>query len=162
MVALGLALSTDEASPKGNIARVSRDTGVPEATIRDWRDEWENNGIPPEVKALMQHDASGFAEQAERVRDRALQELRKRIPEMTGKDLAVAIGILTDKSMRSRGLATSKVEHVRELPSPEEIRELGAALVDSMRGAMNARRDEIVYLDEGEQSFKELPPPGRS
>lgn len=131
----------------GNIKRTSRDTGIPEQTIRNWKNEWVEN--PPELSEEQLEEALVFVSRAEQIRDSALEALARKIQkdELKGSELITAIGVLDDKITRAKGLATGRVEHVHQLPSVDEVRDL---LKGAMQGAIEAaaqRQQEIVDAD---------------
>lgn len=132
---------------EGNIKRTARDTGIPEQTIRNWKNEWAEN--PPELTDAQINEAMEFVSRAETIRDSALEALARKIQkdELKGSELITAIGVLDDKITRAKGLATGRVEHTHTLPSAEEVRDL---LKGAMQGAIEAaqqRQDEILQTD---------------
>lgn len=144
----------------GNIARSSRDTGVPEATVRDWRDTWERDGGPTaEVLELAAGAATDFVIDATRVRDKALAELERQIDakEVKPAQLIAAVGMAEDKIRLAKGLATSRSETVQKLPDPEELRsKLAEYIIDALSKA--DERDEDIKHSEGAEiiPFREL------
>lgn len=130
----------------GNVARSSRETGVPEQTVRDWKDLWEREGIPPELQHLVQQQASDFAGRVEKTRDKALTLLDQKLPEMSGRDLATTVGILTDKALRARGLDIKTVKHEHALPSGDEVKALVASFAEGIREAA-VQRDAIIEAE---------------
>lgn len=134
-----------------NIARSSRDTSVPEATIRDWRDSWERDGgPPPEVLELAAGAATDFVIDATRVRDKALAELERQIDsrEVKAAQLIAAVGMAEDKIRLAKGLATSRSETVQTLPDPETLREtLHQYIMDTL--AKSDERDTDIRDSEG-------------
>lgn len=144
----------------GNIARSSRDTGVPEATVRDWRDTWEREGGPStEVLELAAGAATDFVIDATRVRDKALAELERQIDakEVKPAQLIAAVGMAEDKIRLAKGLATSRSETVQKLPDPEELRsKLAEYIIEALSKA--DERDEDIKHSEGAEiiPFREL------
>ena len=131
-----------------NIARSSRDTTVPEATIRDWRDTWARDGGPPqEVLELAAGTATDFVIDATRVRDKALAELERQIDarDVKAAQLIAAVGMAEDKIRLAKGLATSRSETVQTLPDAEKLREL-------MQGYV---RDTLLATDERDQDIND-------
>ena len=128
----------------GNIKRTSRDTGITSSTIRRWRDEWETNQVTPPDVSLVAVEATGFIEDAERVRNKALSELERKIPTATPSALVATVGMLSDKIALVRGLATTRVEHHHQLPAPEEVKELIQGFVRGAIEASHARQGEII------------------
>ena len=146
------------ASNDGNVKRTARETGVPEATVRRWRDDWKRYG-PPDQEAV--DEALGdFAERAESVRWKALVELEKKLPGAKPSELITVVGVLDDKITRAKGLATSRTDHVHHLPSPDEVRELMQGFVQGALEAARTRQREVSELGLGEQpERKGLPAP---
>lgn len=142
---------------QGNVRRTARNTGVPEPTVRGWKRHWADEGPPPmdEVEEV----ATDFFTAAEKVRDEALSEMRKKIPHATPSALVAMVGMLTDKITIARGLATSRVEHTYELPSSEELRVLVQGFVQGAIEASKARRGEIIDAELVEQAPLALPAP---
>lgn len=134
-----------------NIARSSRDTGVPEATIRDWRDMWvRDGGAPQEIIELAAGAATDFVIDATRVRDKAIAELERLIDsgEVKPAQLVATIGMTEDKIRLAKGLATSRSETVQTLPDPEELRDmLGRYIVETL--AKTDERDADINEGEG-------------
>ena len=123
--------------------RTARDTAIPESTLRKWIRGWEENGPPVDPREL-ERVAGEFAEEAERIRDIALAQLEAKLPNANVSQLVAVVGMLTDKVNITRGLATSRVEHVKALPPAEEIAQaLGTALQAALVAAQQ-RDDEIV------------------
>lgn len=135
----------------GNIKRTARETGISESTVRNWKREFEKN--PPDqemVKAEVTAEG-GYVEQLKQVRDEALKALRNKIPSMSGQQLAVAFGILDDKTTRASGLATDRTETVHKLPSAEELALAGQLLAQGAIEAARQRQQEIVESAVREQ-----------
>jgi len=141
----------------GNVLRSSRDTGIPEATLRDWKKSWEKDGVPIEILEYAEQFASDFVEDATRVRDLALAELEKAIRsgDLKSEKLITVVGVLEDKIRLGKGLATSRHETVQKLPDASELREvLGGYIAETMRDAaqreddINEVEDEIIPIRE--------------
>ena len=143
----------------GNIARSARDTAVPEATIRDWRDTWDRDGGPSsDVLALAAGAATDFVIDASRIRDKALAALERLIDqgEVKPAQLVATIGMSEDKIRLAEGLATSRSETVQTLPSANELREkLKEYVLDALRVTDERDKDirdgrvtEIIPLKE--------------
>ena len=157
-----VALSAND----GNIQRASKDTGIPESTIRRWRDEFKEKG-PPSTDAL-EAAVGDFVEEAETVRGMALDVIKRKVewlrkaPEDKIKvaELVTLVGVLDDKITRVKGpVAKSRVDHHHHLPSPDELR---AALSTLKQGALEAarvREEEIVDAEFTEQAPRALPAP---
>lgn len=138
-----VVLQTNE----GNLKRTARDTGIPEPTIRRWRNEWASGG-PPDLD-MVEKAAIDYVSEAEKVRDLSLQRIRERLESSSVKvqgtlpQLATVFGIVTDKIDRARGLDKRVVEHQLALPSPDEIRGALTALVVGVQQGHAAREEEI-------------------
>lgn len=134
----------------GNVKRTSRETGVAEQTVRDWKKQAERGDTPATVEAALPAVVSEFAKNTERVRDLMLDQLEAAVlnNEVKGRDLIVGIGVLTDKLRITRGEATSRTETVEKPPTAEA---LGAALKEYLERSFDAgeKRDaDIVLSDE--------------
>ena len=139
----------------GTVRRTARDTGLPEATLREWKNTWEQDG-PPDV-SLVEAEVKGFVERAERVRDKALDRLERLIEDdkVPPAQLVATVGMLQDKVSVARGLATSRTETVHALPDADAIREaLGAVF----RGAVEAARQRDADIIEAEVIEEQAPP----
>ena len=127
----------------GNVKRTARDTGMHPATVRRWKLAWdEDESTHPDVSSIAA-EAADFLGEAERVRDKALRELERKIPSATPSALVAMVGMLTDKVALVRGLATTRVEHTHVLPAPEDLQELVQGFVRGAIEAGSARRKEI-------------------
>lgn len=127
---------------QGNIKRTARDTGLPVSTIRNWRNEWEESG-PPDT-ALVEAASGTFVENAERVRDKALDVLESKLNDATPSALVATIGMLQDKVSIARGLATSRTETVHSLPPAEDIAKTLSAAFQAALDVSQQRDDEII------------------
>jgi len=140
-----------------NIKRTTRDTGIPAATLRDWRARWATEG-PPSL-SMIEEAATDFVDAAARVRDKALAELERKIPTATPSALVATVGMLQDKINLARGLATARNETVHSLPSGDEIRmQLQAAFAGVIQAA-KARDAEIIDAEIVEVETLALPQP---
>lgn len=126
----------------GNIKRTSRETETPENTVRRWKHQWEAEGPPPEE--VVASAVTNFATDAERVRNKALLEIERKLPEAKVGELNAVVGTLTDKINLIMGLATSRQEHVMALPSPDELRAILGPAVQAAIGRAASRQDDIV------------------
>lgn len=134
----------------GNIKRTARETGVPESTVRNFKREFESN--PPSPEAVEKEIETGdYAGDLEVLRTELALALRREIPHMKGRDLAVALGIVDDKLTRARGLATERTETVHRLPSAEELALAGQMLAQGAIEAARQRQNEIVEANVREQ-----------
>lgn len=140
----------------GNIKRTSRDTGIPEATIRDWRDGWARDGVPSEIENLSAKAATEFVESAEEVRDLALTELRRQIlaGEVKAAQLIATVGVLEDKIRLGKGLATSRTETVHTVDPAEVRKELEGYVLKALE--MESEREADIIDAE----FEEITPKG--
>jgi transposase-like protein len=119
----------------GNVKRTARDTGLPISTVGLWKRAWEEQG-PPDVNEV-EVAAGDFVDSAARVRDKALAELERKIPDATPSALVATVGMLQDKISLARGLATSRSETVHALPPAEDI---AKALSEAFQVAIDSAR----------------------
>jgi transposase-like protein len=135
----------------GNVKRTARETGVPENTVRRWRNDFQKNG-PPKTDEVEQA-ASDFVEDADRVRTKALALIEQKIDAGDAKvnELNNTVGILTDKIDRAKGLDSRRVDHHHHLPAADEVRELMEGFVNNARALSVAREAEIVEAEIVEQ-----------
>lgn len=130
----------------GNVKRTARETGVPESTVRNFKHEFEDN--PPDTAVVQAELESGdYVTQLETLRNELAVALRKKIPDMTGNQLAVSYGIIDDKLTRARGLATERTEHVHTLPSAEELALAGQMLATGAIEAAKQRQEELAQAE---------------
>lgn len=130
---------------EGNVARASRETSVPQQTVRDMKRRWESGEWDPPDRDLLDAVADSYILKIERVRDKALNLLEERVGDTKNpKDIATIFGILDDKIRLARGLATSRSETVYKLPEPEEMAEVMAGMV---QGALEAQRKRVIEID---------------
>ena len=143
----------------GNVARSSRDTGVAESTVRDWKQQWEADGVPLEIQNLADSIATGFVHDAERVRDKALKALENAIDagEVKSQNLITVVGVLEDKIRLGKGLATSRKETVHSLPDPQEVQNQLAGAVLAVLEAARDRELDIIDAEVVEASPEALP-----
>lgn len=133
----------------GNIKRTSVETGVNRSTIHSWVKEWETSGLPDEVKQHVGESSVDYIAAAERIRDKALNELERRIDDgdMNGRELGTIFGILDDKIARARGLPTARTSVSHELPSPQEAAELMRGFITGAITAANERAEEVAFVE---------------
>lgn len=97
---------------KGDIQKTSDELGITRRTLRRWANTSTNR---PGITQLL---------------ERALDRILMQVPEnMNGRDWAVAVGILFDKWLLSRGEPTARLEMITNaLPgvSPEEVEDVMA------------------------------------
>lgn len=149
-VAVYVALKTSE----GNSAKVSRETGIPEQTVRDWKKSWDKDGGPPqELLDAAQHLSAEFVEQATSVRDILLEQYRAALQrgEIKPDKMPIHIGIFDDKIRLHKGLATSRTESVSALPNPEQIVSLLGAIAARAVEAADRRDEDIIDAEVVEQ-----------
>lgn len=140
----------------GLVKRTARDTGVPESTIRRWKQDWHTNG-PPDTSELAEA-VDSFCDDMVVVRSEALTELRKKLPNATPSALIAVVGVLDDKIARVKGIGTSsRIEHKLVLPSATEARELMQGFLEAGVEAARRRDEEIVDAEFVEQPPKGLP-----
>lgn len=139
------------AQGNGNIRRASRETGVPEQTIRDWKRDWEMNGLQPEVEEALTLEAEDSLNRMERVRDKALALIEGRLHEHKPRELATLFGILDDKIRLTKGLATARTETVSALPTPEEMKALFQGMIAGAIAAQDRREAEVIVVEQADQ-----------
>lgn len=141
----------------GNVKRTARETGIPENTVRRWRNEFKNE--PPSTD-LVETAVTDFITDVEKTRNLSLQRIHERLASNDKKEqgtlpqLATVFGVLTDKIDRAQGLVT-KVEHEHRL-NPSDIREALVGFVQDMRTLSESREEEIQEAEIIEQPA--LPP----
>lgn len=145
----------------GNIKRTARETNVPVSTVRDWKTYWEAEGFPEELLEIYEQVVEDIVDALQRVRDKALLELERLVDnkELKGRELLVAVGMLTDKIRLYKGEATSRSESRMQLPAPEELREL---MTDFFAGAVAAAEERAAEIDDADWEpipKRELPAP---
>lgn len=137
---------------EGNVKRTARDTGVPEATVRRWKQEFQENPPDPE---LVKQVSGEWIDDAKRVRHKATLEIERQIDAglMKGAALVTTVGVLDDKITRVEGVVSkARVDHVHHLPSAEEARELlGGLLTGAIEGG-RLRQAELADADLQEQA----------
>lgn len=134
------------AANSGNVKRTARETGVPETTVRNFKKEFEKN--PPSTEVVKTEFETGdYVGELETLRKELAVALRKKIPDMTGNQLAVSYGIIDDKLTRARGLATERTEHVHSLPSAEELALAGQMLATGAIEAARRRQEELAVAE---------------
>lgn len=94
---------------QGQIRKTAREVGVHEATLRLWRnqaaavaDVVPYGALDAATAAQSTRDTTqttAYAVRLAEVRDLALSILRDKLPEMNGRDVAITVGILTDKHL---------------------------------------------------------------
>jgi transposase-like protein len=117
----------------GDTAATSAATGIPEATLRAWRD---GERRPPVVQ-LCSEKKEALAEQFEALAERAVQVADAKVESASARDAAVIAGIATDKALLLRGEATAIVQHQDDA----RLAELRARYVEAQRVA----REELGF-----------------
>lgn len=141
----------------GLVKRAARELGMPENTLRRWRDEWEKEGPPQldEVDEAVTDYLSGMIS----ARDSAVEVIRMKL-ELLKKDpdkaklaeLSTVVGVLDDKISRAKGLDKGqRVDHHHHLPAPEELRALMGEFIQGSIRAAERRAEEIVDAEIVEQ-----------
>lgn len=143
---------TELLASDGNVKRVARETGIPEATVRRWKAKFETDPPQPEVITAA---VGEFVADAKRVRNKAVLEIERQIDnrEMKGAALVTVVGVLDDKIMRVEGhVSRSQVDHVHHLPSAEEARALLGGLLTGAIDSGRIRQAELVEAEFVEQA----------
>lgn len=125
-----------------NLKRTARELDIPVNTLRRWRDEWKSSGPPVDEEVSEAIDT--FVNDAERVRNKALLMIEEKLPDAKVGELNAVVGTLTDKLSVIKGLATSRTEHRLALPSPEEMREALAPVLQQALALSAMRQEEII------------------
>lgn len=142
----------------GLVKRAARELGMPENTLRRWRDEWEKSG-PPAVEQV-QEAVSSFIGDAEKARGMAVEVIIAKLEAAKDGDLksvklaelSTVVGVLDDKITRAAGLDKGgRVDHYHHLPEPEELRALMGEFIEGSIKAAERRAEEIVDAEIVEQ-----------
>jgi transposase-like protein len=139
----------------GNVKRTARDTGVAEQTIRDWKKLEERGGTSVAVAAALPSALNDFAQSAESIRDKMLNNLEAKVmnDELNARDLIVGIGVLTEKIAMARGEATSRTENtVKHEVDPEQLSKAVQDVLSSAISSGEQRDVEIIDADYEEQA----------
>lgn len=145
----------------GQIKPASRDSGIPIATVRDWKRKWDTEGAPPEVTdaQAISKAVDVFVEDATRVRDKALERLEAVIETADKpRDIATVIGILDDKIRLHKGLATSRTEtlSVGIAGTPEQVQ---ALFTNWAQKSVSDAATRVLDIDEVEAEIVDEQPP---
>lgn len=144
---------------QGQIRKTAREVGVHEATLRLWRKQAVSIADAPQFDALdaataaqSARDAtqtSSYAVRLAEVRDLALAILRDKLPGMSGRDVAIAVGILTDKHLDitqgrkgAQIIADNRQVHL-QLPEGTTIDDV-RALRDQLRRDLDSLEAESI------------------
>lgn len=130
----------------GNVKRTARDTGIPPSTVRKWRDDWAKGVGVPSVD-MVKASSGEFVDEATRVRNLALVELERKLPDASAAHLANIIGTLDDRISRAKGVADKVTEHKITLPSREEIVLALQGLQQQAIEVATMREQEIVEAE---------------
>lgn len=94
---------------QGQIRKTAREVGVPPGTLITWRNQAGSIETTPALFSDPLNTVQKAEQAAEQTKvfgarlgealDLALETLIERIPDMSGRDVAIAVGILTDKHL---------------------------------------------------------------
>jgi transposase-like protein len=146
----------------GLLKRTARETGIPESTLRSWRDDWDKNGAPQ--TEVLEVAAKEFMAEGKEIRGMALDVIRQKLvllaqnpKEAKIAELTTLVGVLTDKIDRATGLdSSSRVDHHHHLPSREELHDLMGGFIDGAIEAATRRAGDVIDAEIVEQAA--LPP----
>ena len=138
----------------GAVRRTARQVGIPEATIRLWRDEANASGaMLPSSHPNAPADWSEVTRLMKETITEGVAILRGKLPTMGGRDVAIAIGILSDKTLDftvgRKGMELNVDARSQSLTVPP-----GTTLEDlvSLRDDLKA----LQALDPGQESMRSL------
>jgi transposase-like protein len=142
-----------------HVRRASKDSGVPESTIRDWNKVWAVDGPEPGLLDVAERIVGDFIDEAVEVRDLALQSLKRSIQtgELRDDKLITVVGVLEDKIRLGKGLATSRTETIQKPLDPEEVRDLLLEAAKETLQATKERKREMLQA-----GVEEIIPKGTS
>lgn len=157
--AVYLALEVND----GNIKRTARETGMPIATVRDWKKAWQTDGVPDAVIAATESVTDSYVAEVKDIQGVLLARIRELAPEVKNiREAATAFGILDDKRVRAEGKPTSINEQSnRGLPSPEEVRALIGGWMAGALTMQHEREADIIEVAEEVESAPALNPAPR-
>ena len=140
----------------GNVKRTSRDTGVAEQTVRDWKKQWERGGLPEKVRAALPAVAEATTNEYEAVVNKAVQRTLELLDDdkLKARDAAWIAGVFTDKLRLIRGEATSRTESVNTGPTAEEI---GNSVVQALEQAVRMQQEREADIVDVEIEQAALP-----
>lgn len=126
-----------------NVTRTSRDTGIPQRTIRDMRESFQTR---PPSEDLVSEFSDKFMSDAKEIREMAMQVMKQRIPDAKLGELNSVVGTLTDKINLLRGVgAKSQVDHVLHLPDREELQaSLGPIVAEAIAQSREVQEADII------------------
>lgn len=124
---------------------------MPVATVRGWKKQWDEGGVPAEVSDAQAEVVDTFIEDAVRVRNKALERLDKSLDNFDRpKDLATVIGILDDKISRSRQIKVSGRSDTLTLGiqgTPEQVQALFTNWASNTVSASVQREQDILEVN---------------
>lgn len=123
---------------RGNVARTSRELGIPRPTIITWRDKAIESGASAEHLTHPDTEKTDYAALLSEALREAIALLRAKMPQMSGRDLAITTGILTDKHLdfrdgRKAGVLVDQRQQSITIPEGTTLEDL-RALRDGLRG----------------------------
>lgn len=135
----------------GNLKRTARNLNIPAPTLRRWRDEWEQSGVPESVEAEITPVVSDFLADALRIRGKLLLRIEDMIERGEGNlaQVSTALGIVSDKIRAYEAIGDRKtVEHTLVLPPAEELKALFSGLLEGVVDSARERAAEIEAIEE--------------
>ena len=100
-----------------------RATGIPESTIRRWRDD-------PELAKYIDKTRDELAEGTQMLAHRAIERISKTLDDFEPRDLVTLFGVMVDKAQLLSGGATSRLES-RDLTGTFSDGDLAAAILEA-------------------------------
>jgi len=100
-----------------------RATGVPESSIRRWRDD-------PELAKYLDKTREELADGAQMMAHRALEKISASLDRFEPKDLVTLFGVMVDKTQLLSGGATARTE-ARDITGTISDAELTAAILEA-------------------------------
>lgn len=137
---------------KGAVATTSRDTGVPEQTVREWKQKWLKE--PPSFDDKVFETAQGdFIERTEYVRDLLLKQYTEAVErkEVKPDKMPLHMAILIDKVAMLKGIKNARAEPASSLPSPEHVRAMIQGAVQGALASAQEREQDIIDAEIVEQ-----------
>jgi transposase-like protein len=110
-------------SNKGNVSLTARQTGVPRATLQEWRNGRISSDVP-EIRQIKKEELSDVFERvARQYLDRALSD--EATNDTKGKDAVIAAATATDKMQLLRGKPTAIVAESARNTVQDIVRQTG-------------------------------------
>jgi hypothetical protein len=103
---------------------VQRASGIPESSIRRWRDD-------PEMAKYVDKTREDLADGTQMLAHRALELISKRLPDFEPRELVTLYGVLVDKAQLLSGHATSRTES-RDITGTLEDADIAAAIREAV------------------------------